>query len=126
MPFGFEALVFINCLVLSRSNNVLHVHYLGNHLPPHNTLSQFSFHSLNLTYRGILRSLSTFHINPPRVTEEASLVLDFSFTKMRGTSVKVKVIIGPSYVTLSCFGLGFSQTTDCVITGQARKMHPPN
>jgi hypothetical protein len=53
-PRGFEALITIYWLVLGRSNVVLQVHYLGNHLPPHKNLSQASFPSLNLTYRGTL------------------------------------------------------------------------
>jgi hypothetical protein len=53
-PHCFEALITIYWLVLGRSNVVLQVHYLGNHLPPHKNLSQASFPSLNLTYRGTL------------------------------------------------------------------------
>jgi hypothetical protein len=89
---------------------------LGNHLPSHKTLFRASLLSLTLTHRGMLQHIPFSHFNPPRFTREASLVRDLSFTKMRGTSIEVIVIVVPYCVSLSWFGLGFSQTTNCAIT----------
>jgi hypothetical protein len=44
-------------------------------------------------------------------------VRDLSFTKTRGTSIKVTMIVVPSCFALSWLGLGFAQTTDCAIIG---------
>jgi hypothetical protein len=71
---------------------------------------------LIMTYRGGSFSSWPLPCNPPRVTREASLVLDLSITKMRGISIEVTVIGVPSCVTHLLFGLGFSQTTNCAIT----------
>jgi hypothetical protein len=83
---------------------------------------QASFPSLTLTYTGTLRAPYFSHHNPPRFTQKSSLVLDLSFTKLRGTYIEVKVIGVPSCVTHLVFGLGFSQATIYVITLMVRKI----
>ena len=76
---------------------------------------QASSLALTLTYRGVFLAPCFSPCNPPRATREASLMLDLSFTKMRGVSIEVTMIGIPSCVTHLLFGLGFSQTTRCAI-----------
>jgi hypothetical protein len=71
--------------------------------------------NLTVTYKGVPSDLGLFPYNPLWVTQEASILLDFSITKTRGVYVEVIAIGVPSCVTGLLFGLGFSLTTNHAI-----------
>jgi hypothetical protein len=67
------------------------------------------------TYRGGFLNSYPLPLQSPRVTQEASLLLELSITKIRGIYIEATMIGVPSCITYLLLGLGFSQTTNCAI-----------
>jgi hypothetical protein len=66
-------------------------------------------HSHLVTKGGTLSKPLSCYLHPPKVTREASLVVESSITKMRGVIAKVTMVLTPSCVSHLLLVVGFPQ-----------------